>query len=139
MEHKMPNFSIRKDGVVQGGNASYAYEPQFNRLTYSATVKVKIGFFTKTQNFQGALQLPDGVMAWENFDEPGEQRRLGSVQLTVAGATASTAILNFQVLGTNVSGVANIERIEGGWAVMRSGKVYCTAYGLAVHLTLDQA
>lgn len=133
----MPSFNIRKDGAVQGGSASYSYDG--TRLSYNATVKIKIGFLTKTQSFQGSVAVSEADLAWTNFDEPGEQKRIGNALITVAEAFDGSSKVNFQALGSNASGVAVLLKKVTGLVDMRSGSVRASAFGMTFNLTLDPA
>jgi hypothetical protein len=63
----MEKFKILKNGLVQGGNAEYEFDGN-NKITYSASIKVGLGFLAKTHSRNGEILLDDpSIMLSENL------------------------------------------------------------------------
>lgn len=67
----MPRLNIHSHGIVKGGHADYSLHSD-GRIEYNAKVKLKWGWFSKTQHLSGTFHAGQDSVLSSSYDQVKE-------------------------------------------------------------------
>lgn len=103
------NFTIRPNGAVKGGSASYAFDTDSGEIDYEVEATVGIWPFSKTKTFSGKYTSTHSQALSENFSKQGDVSQIGPLSLQVELVIPGGADLNLKIAGRPENGTAVID------------------------------
>lgn len=130
----MHKFKIKKNGLVQGGKAEYEFDGN-NKITYSASIKVGMGFLAKTYDRDGEVLLDDpSIMLSENLKLEAE-KEFGPLQIKVVQEEGS--LVTCALKAESLSGFALVSKAEKIISAI-GGKVEVSVSGFDLTIELEK-
>ena len=75
----MPRLNIQKEGLIKGGDVDYSVHSD-GRIEYAGTIKIKMGFFSKTHNFSGTYFAGSEAVLSKSYDQEGETQVIEGIE-----------------------------------------------------------
>jgi len=131
----MEKFKILKNGLVQGGDAEYEFDGN-NKIAYSASIKVGVGFLAKTYSRNGEVLLDDPSLMLSQNLKPEIEKQFGP--LKIKAVKKENEIVLCELKAENLSGEAFVSTLERFISVLRA-KFEVSVSGLDLMIELERS
>lgn len=114
-------FGIHPYGNVRGGGVSYSFEPTLGPrlvLSYSASIQVKVGIFSKTKQASGGYSVETAMLKSNPYATVGYSSAVGplSLKVTAVDAVKKTAAVDLALTLNGVTGTGKVViSLAGEW------------------------
>lgn len=127
-------YKVERNGLVQGGEAEYTFDPSTGDLSYSASIQVGVWFLHKTESTSGKVSVPASLLKSDRIKQPGQIISDGDFRLEITAVFAGGAAIAISKLSdADLVGSGTID-LTGEYINPKSITIHDVVAG--IHLTI---